>query len=78
MTARAGMLATLQAGPASAVALEVLHFTLVLLSLVSRTECAQVAALACLGIDLSRIESVFSGGEFSDHRRLHLIEKRPI
>ena len=47
--------------------LEVLHLTLVLLSLFHRGEGAEIAALTGRRIFLARIEAVFSGFEFADH-----------
>src|SRR5688572_29800705 len=32
-------------------------------------ECAEVAALACLPVELARVEPVLAGGEFPDHGR---------
>jgi hypothetical protein len=45
---------------ASAFMLEILHCTLVLLGLLARIEGAQIVALACLRIFLTRVETVFA------------------
>src|ERR1700691_1083795 len=51
----------------SSVPLEVLYCAFVLLCFFQSREGAQVAALARLGIFLSRIQSKFSGFEFANH-----------
>jgi hypothetical protein len=47
------------------VALEVLDFALVLLRLFFRSEGAEVAAPACLGVHLACVEAVFPGCKFA-------------
>jgi hypothetical protein len=49
------------------VALEILHFTLVLFGGFAIVESAEIAALAGIGIDFSRIEAVLARFEFADH-----------
>jgi len=40
--------------------LEELNLSLVLFGLCSRFECAEIAALPGLGVDLSRVEAIFA------------------
>lgn len=47
--------------------LEVLHFALMLLCLLERGECAQIAPLAGCGILLARIETELPGFELANH-----------
>jgi hypothetical protein len=47
--------------------LEILHFAFVLFGLFEGCECAQIAALPCLRIFLSRIQAKLSGFEFANH-----------
>ena len=53
--------------PVQGRAFEVLRRTFVLLCLRPGRERAEVAALACLRIDLAGLETVWSGLEFADH-----------
>src|SRR5687768_17164382 len=52
-------------------ALEELHRSLVLLRGRARLERAEIPALSRFRIDLARIQAVFAGAEFTDHRSLH-------
>lgn len=47
--------------------LEVLHFALMLLCFFERVKRAQIAALACFGVLLPRVQTILAGLEFSNH-----------
>ena len=46
---------------------EILHGTLVLFGCRARRESTEVAALACLGIELPRVQAVLAVLELADH-----------
>src|SRR5947199_6848677 len=50
--------------------LEILHRSFVALGGGARLECAKIAPLAGLWIDLARVQTVFAALQFPDHRRL--------